>query len=841
MKIQTKIPTIFVIIIMMASTILITAPNTGVNAQLTHQSNLGIPLPSGVTPVYERITYAYLSVSPNPIGVGQLVLVNVWTTPGLDRFKAHSGYKVTITNPDGTTEAKVMDSYWADATSWFQFTPDKTGEWKLKFEFFGSYFPAGIYTDPRASGGVDTRTWDEYYKPSSTKETILVVQDTAVSAYPAAPLPTDYWTRPIPAEKREWWIISGDYPWYGPGGGEKWDELYPDTNPYWSARQKFTPWTLGPESAHIVWKQQQDLTAGLIGGDLQTIFTVGTGVNPNILYNGMGYSSTTKVVNGVPTQVWECFDIRTGELKWQRTGVSQIPTIIEYDSGALATPMVPGAGGRPQKPELLYIGSGNLIKYSPSTGAVNLNVSIAPMTGNGGTYYKNGYVLGVQDLGSSAGAGRYRLINWTTLGTDTNFAQRICGNITWPWSNLGTTQDFNTCLAATLSGGGRGDTEIRVADLIAGRELWNTTTTESMYMSQTTIADHGKIATLMRGGFYRAWDMRTGAEAWKSELYTYPWSEASWASYGVASAYGMIYQQFNDGITAINWTNGKIVWHYEDVAQYQFENPYTGESGSSVIPMYNFGFGMRIVDGKIYVANAIHSPQMPLERGWGVHSINALTGERVWRVSIASHTHAEAATGYVHDGYWTFFGGDGIMYVFGKGLSATTVDAPSTQIQVGQKFTITGTVLDMSPAQSGTAAISENDMSAWMEYIHKQMPKPTNATGVTVDLIALDPNNNMVYIGQATSNIDGTFGFSWAPEVPGLYQITAIFAGSASYGSSTASTYLTAVEAPVTPSPSPQPLTSTADLYFVPAIAGLFVFVAIIGIVLALLMLRKRP
>jgi hypothetical protein len=34
---------------------------------------------------------------------------------------------------------------------------------------------------------------------------------------------------------------------------------------------------------------------------------------------------------------------------------------------------------------------------------------------------------------------------------------------------------------------------------------------------------------------------------------------------------------------------------------------------------------------------------------------------------------------------------------------------------------------------------------------------------------------------------------------------------------------------------------STADMYFVPAIAGLFVFVAIIGVVLALLVLRKRP
>ena len=167
-------------------------------------------------------------------------------------------------------------------------------------------------------------------------------------------------------------------------------------------------------------------------------------------------------------------------------------------------------------------------------------------------------VLGVQDLGSSAGAGRYRLINWTTIGTATNFVDRVIGNITWPWSNLGTTQDFNTGLAATVSGGGRDVTQIRVADMVAGRELWNTTSSDSIYMTQTAVADHGKIAMLMRGGFYEAWDMRTGALSWKSELYTYPWSEAGWASYGVASAYGMIYQQFNDGIIAIQldkWQN----------------------------------------------------------------------------------------------------------------------------------------------------------------------------------------------------------------------------------------------------------------------------------------------
>ena len=299
----------------------------------------------------------------------------------------------------------------------------------------------------------------------------------------------------------------------------------------------------------------------------------------------------------------------------------------------------------------------------------------------------------------------------------------------------------------------------------------------------------------------------------------------------------MIYQQFNDGISAVNWTTGEMVWHYEDIAKYQFENPYTGENGSSVVPMYNFGYGMRIVDGKIYVANAIHSPQVPLERGWGVHAINALTGEQVWRVSISSHTHAEAATGYVHDGYFTFFGGDGIMYVFGKGRSATTVQAPSTEIQVGQKLTITGTVLDMSPAQPGTAAISDEDIDEWMEYLHRQFAKPADAKGVPVKLTAIDPNGNTIDIGTATSDINGVYGFSWAPEVPGLYQIIATFAGSASYGSSTASTYFTAVEAPPIPVEPEFPAQVDNTMTVVGVGVAILAAIAVVGI----LLYRKKP
>ena len=180
------------------------------------------------------------------------------------------------------------------------------------------------------------------------------------------------------------------------------------------------------------------------------------------------------------------------------------------------------------------------------------------------------------------------------------------------------------------------------------------------------------------------------------------------------------------------------------------------------------------------------------------------------------------------------------MYVVGKGQSSTMVSAPQTEVQVGQKFTITGTVFDMSPAQPGTGAIADEYMDSWMQYIHLQLPKPTDAKGVTVNLTAIDPNGNLITIGQATCDTNGVFGFTWSPEVPGLYTVVASFAGTNSYGSSMASTYFSAVDAPVN---TPQPTTAiqtTSDMYFIPAVVGIIVAIAIVGATI-ILVLRKRP
>jgi hypothetical protein len=54
-----------------------------------------------------------------------------------------------------------------------------------------------------------------------------------------------------------------------------------------------------------------------------------------------------------------------------------------------------------------------MYKVNPWTGvATNISISTTPSLSST-TYYMNQYVLSIQDLGASAGANRYRLINWT--------------------------------------------------------------------------------------------------------------------------------------------------------------------------------------------------------------------------------------------------------------------------------------------------------------------------------------------------------------------------------------------------------------------------------------------
>ncbi len=893
-----KLVTVFFIALLLASIVLFAMPTLGQwyiddeqhgmgwwgkNAKNLQEGG-GLRLPSGVTPDMELKMDPYLSFRPNPVGIGQPILVNVWTVPGPSFVRYFTDLKVTLTKPDGSTEEVVFDTFRADSTGYFEHVVDQAGTWKIKLDIPGQFFPAGNYTMPEGTsqaGYTDSYTRSLYYKPASTAEQTLIVQEDMVPSWPMSSLPTDYWTRPVPPEHREWWTIAGNYPWRGPSGGPIWDELYPNTYSYFTAytgffagdNQRFTPWVQAPNSAHIVWKRQIQLS-GLLGGDQgYESMTSGSGA-PTIIYQGKGYQTVTKPFNGVTQNVWQCFDIRTGEIFWELTGVTA-PTAIEYGEGLPAVPGATAAIGT--TPALISISGGRLIKYNPSTGGVTVNVSIptwASVSGfSSSIYYSNGYAIGVQEMNATGGpgefgtptAGIYRLINWTTFGTTNNFTARIISNISWPAGYLGDMVDFGSGRSFRVAetswfdtpvtgfpyayipydnaSGIRYGTRIKAFDLKTGAELWDKNFYESIYHPSASIAYNGKLAILSQdqegpgGGYYMCFDQANGELLWKSEQMDYPWDIPGFGAYSISTAYGMIFRFGYSGVYAFDWETGKIVWKYEAPAFSSYETPYTDEDGST---MYSFNAGGWVADGKLYAVNTEHTPSQPITRGWGLHCINVTTGELIWKTKTAG------SIGAVADGYLTLAGQDGILYVYGKGKSATTITAPDIAAPLGSEIVIRGTVLDMSPAQLSTPCVNKDSMTTQMEYLHRQMPiaglwNNETIVGVPVSLDTVDPNGNSIHIGDViTDGYSGTFGFTWKPEITGQYTVTATFMGDDSYGSSFATTYVNINEAPqASATASPIAQDTGTDTLMITVIVG-FVAVIIAIALVGLLLMKKR-
>jgi hypothetical protein len=243
-----------------------------------------------------------MSITPNPVGVGQTVFVVVWLDRTLPnawtwndiRFK---NFKLTITDPDGDTETITWDIVWDTTSSAYtKYTPDKVGEYTFKFEFPGMTF-----------------TWEgdyqnDTYLASSRTLTLTVQEEQIPEPITSYPLPSEYWTRPIYGENTDWWSISSN--WLGSG------------DPYLSGyRRKLQPYGIAPNSAHIMWtKPIQD--GGVVGGG-------GVGVEGNTYYAGLTYNRRFSPIvmngrlfyqlpfgNAANGGGYLCVDLRTGEELW---------------------------------------------------------------------------------------------------------------------------------------------------------------------------------------------------------------------------------------------------------------------------------------------------------------------------------------------------------------------------------------------------------------------------------------------------------------------------------------------------------------------------------------------
>jgi len=190
------------------------------------------------------------------------------------------------------------------------------------------------------------------------------------------------------------------------------------------------------------------------------------------------------------------------------------------------------------------------------------------------------------------------------------------------------------------------------------------------------------------------------------------------------------------------------------------------------------------------------------------------------------------------------------VYAIGKGPSAMIVESPNVAVQTGTPCVISGTVTDVSPGTQddtmklrfpyGVPAVSDASVGEWMKYVYAQFPLPTDITGVEVSIDAVDPNNNFVHIGNATSDYKGSFGYTFTPTMAGDYKIIASFGGSNSYYPSFAESFMTVTEQPaVTPTAPPLDVNEVIQplvMYLVVATIAIIIAIAIVG----LLLLRKK-
>jgi hypothetical protein len=226
---------------------------------------------------------------------------------------------------------------------------------------------------------------------------------------------------------------------------------------------------------------------------------------------------------------------------------------------------------------------------------------------------------------------------------------------------------------------------------------------------------------------------------------------------------------------------------------------------------------------------------MPRTRFHELLCIDEYTGQFIWRLPIGVEVSA-IADGYIvgHDQ------DNGIMYGIGKGQTETSVSGPDVAVAKGTSVLLSGSVLDMSPGAPNTPAVSDADMSEWMDYMYGQnatlINNPPEPNGVPVKFAFKQADGSWKDIDEVTSDSHGNFGFMWTPPDEGNFEVKAMFLGSESYFGSSDTTYVAvgpAAAAGGVIQPE-QPLISTDIAIIIAVIA-----VAIVAAV-AYLALRKR-
>ncbi len=820
-------------------------------------------------------TYAYVGATPNPVGVGEQTLLHTGITDSAGIvYDGWEGLTITVTKPDGTTE--TLGPFRTDATggTGTTYVPEMEGTYTLQ-----THFPAQEYTWPTPP------IFDPYlfnktilYQASDSFIMELTVTSEEQQYWPGVPLPTEYWTRPIDSQFREWSSISAN--WLAIPLNKV--ALYNDD---------------APETAHILWTKPI-ATGGLVGGALgDHSFESGDayegkfgdwdssawGGGSSVIINGILYynrlTTGSFMMEPFVPSMWKqqgivAVDLRTGEELWFRNNTRlTFGQTFYWDSynyhGTFAYlweikqsfNFMTGAMDNTWNAYDAFTGEWAYSMINvPSSGALGLTVPNSRIHGPKGEIY-------IYDINLDAG--------WIALW---NSSKVIANHGSWGSSaNLQTTFDarngymWNKTIPTDLPGSVNA---IFFEDIAIGSTAEGFTHFGSDPISIWAIDLRPGNEGTMR--YQKEWprpgaDLTVGFESASSEDRVFTlWVKETRTHYGFdldsgSKIWGPTPEQFYLDIfgmhTAIAYgkfislgMSGKLYCYDVNTGDLLWDYSYR-DPLNEVLWTNDWSLQPLIfADGKLYLGQSEHSPVNPLPRGAPFVCLDVETGEEVFSIVGAFRSTDWGGQAIIADSIIaTMDTYDQRIYAIGKGPTQTTVSAPDSGVAFGSSVMIRGTVADISSGTddtvikkrfpNGVAAVSDDNMSAWMMYVYKQLEPDPHETwvGVDVELYVVDANMNARPIGTATTSAEnGAFAFAWTPDIPGTYYLYAAFEGSKAYFGSHAETAFVVDEAPAPATPMPTSTTgSLADTYILPGIIGIIVAIVVVGIVLVL-MFRKR-
>ncbi|MCX8151104.1 MAG: PQQ-binding-like beta-propeller repeat protein [Candidatus Bathyarchaeota archaeon] len=868
-------------------------------AILTLSPFLTLQTATAHTPPWTIVTYAYLAVSPNPVGVGESVFLVMWVHPnpptaagiGGDRWKDMT---VTVTKPDGTTQ--TLGPFISDATgsTFTSYTPEMVGTYKFVLNYPGQTISmkhpqTGIKADVAALARFGMQDFEnDTALPSSATE-FLTVQQNPVPKIADYPLPSSYWTRPIEGQNTAWASIASNWLSGVHLGGMK----------IWQRDG------VAPQTSHILWTKPIEF-GGIVGGSDTYIPSVafyhggsyeGRLANAIIMHGRLYFA--LPLGHAASGGGYMCWDLKTGEQLWysDKIGVigSAAPSKAQlFDYESMNQHGVVGG-------ILWQVIGTTWVGYDGFTGRWVYNLTNVP---NGFEVYTNKgeIVRYVLNYNSTTRSG------WLALWNNTQDNMGLGGAIgttseAYQWRpngksvNMSNAYSWNISISYDLTGKGTPTIAYVIpGDIIFGHSTpwagFTTTGTPNPYtlwaisdkpetrgqllwkkdypappgnitrnfgpqneiervlgysLGQQCVDPVNRVILMTDEETFQwlGYSLDTGELLWGPvggdfNAYQYYGSGLGGGQIGFP-AYGNLYTQGYGGeIHCYSTRDGRLLWKYNNTNS-GMETPW----GNYPI------FIAAIADGKVYAFNNEHSPNTPLYKGEKIYCIDAYTGQELWTMLgwAGQSGGPGTSTSLLADGvlvYYNYY--DNQLYAVGKGPSAITVDAPSIAVPECQPLTIRGTVTDISAGAKKLVAdgkfnivpaVADESMSAFMEFLYMQKPCPANAKGVPVKLTAIDANGNAINIGTTTSDASGLYAMTWTPPSAGMYKIVATFEGSGSYWPSSAETAISVSPAQATPTPTPTP-EATVSATTGMVIVAVVILALIIGLVNLLLLLKKK-